>query len=83
MCFAHTALHALRSGYNVFGVIDTAGSESKEAHDTAVLRMIQAGVVPITWEQTVAEWMKTWSNPKAGQLSKEVYSVHNGYMSMH
>ena len=83
MCFAHTALHALRSGYDVFGVIDTAGSESKQAHDIAVQRMIQAGVVPLTWEQTVAEWMKDWSNPKAGQLTKEVYSVHNGYMGMH
>ena len=82
MCFAHTALHSLRSGYEVFGVIDTAGSESKEAHDIAVQRMIQAGVVPLTWEQAVVEWMKTWSNPKAGQLSKEVYSVHNGYMGM-
>jgi nicotinamidase-related amidase len=83
MCFAHTALHALRNGYDVFGVIDTAGGESKDSHNTAVQRMIQAGVVPLTWEQTVAEWMKAWPNPKAGQLSKEVYSVHNGYMSMH
>ncbi len=82
MCFAHTALHGLREGYDVFGVIDTAGGESKDSHNMAVLRMIQAGVVPVTWEQVVAEWMKTWSNPKAGQIAQDVFAAHNAFMSM-
>ncbi|MBN9482132.1 MAG: hypothetical protein BGO70_16300 [Bacteroidetes bacterium 43-93] len=82
MCFAHTALHGLRDGYDVFGVVDAAGGESKESHDMAVLRMIQAGVVPVTWEQVVAEWMKTWKNPKAGQIEQDVFAAHNAFMSM-
>ena len=82
ICFANTALHGLRSGYDVFGVMDTAGSESREAHDMAVQRMIQAGVVPTTWQQVVFEWMKDWANPKAQQLIKEVYSVHNGFLGL-
>lgn len=82
ICFANTALHGLRSGYDVFGVMDTAGSESKDAHDIAVHRMIQAGIVPTTWQQVVFEWMKDWNNPKAQQLIKEVYSMHNGFLGL-
>ena len=82
MCFAHTVLHGLRDGYDVFGVVDAAGGESKESHDMAVLRMIQAGVVPVTWEQVVAEWMKTWKNPKAGQIEQDVFAAHKAFMSM-
>ncbi len=82
MCFAHSALHGLRAGYDVFGVVDAAGGESKDSHDMAVLRMIQAGVVPVTWEQVVVEWMKTWKNPKAGQIEQNVFAAHNAFMSM-
>lgn len=82
MCFAHTALHGLRAGYDVFGVVDAAGGESRDSHNMAVLRMIQAGVVPVTWEQVVAEWMKTWKNPKAAQIEQDVFAAHNAFMSM-
>jgi hypothetical protein len=30
-------------------VTDASGGVSPEAHDTAVRRMVQAGIVPITW----------------------------------
>jgi nicotinamidase-related amidase len=52
MCFAFTALRGLREGFEVFGVMDVAGSESLDAHNAAIQRMIQAGVVPCTWMQT-------------------------------
>jgi nicotinamidase-related amidase len=55
MCFAFTAIRGLREGFDVFGVMDIAGSESIDAHNTAIQRMIQAGVVPCTWMQTVSE----------------------------
>jgi nicotinamidase-related amidase len=79
MCFSFTALHALRDGYEVFGVMDAAGSESAEAHERSIVRMVQAGVVPCTWFQTAAEWMDTWENPKADELRERVYKVHNGF----
>jgi nicotinamidase-related amidase len=81
MCFAFTAIHGLRAGFEVYGVMDAAGSESAVAHETGVQRMVQAGVVPCTWLQTAAEWMDTWMNPKAGELTAKVYSVHNGFFA--
>ena len=79
MAMTHTTLHALREGFDVFGVMDAAGSESLYAHDMAVFRMIQAGVVPCTWMQTVSEWMDTWHNPKAAELFTRVFCVHSSF----
>ncbi len=81
MCFAFTALRGLREGFDVFGVMDVAGSESPEAHNMAIKRMVQAGVVPCTWMQTVSEWMNNWNNPKAGELVMNVYTKYSGYFA--
>jgi len=79
MCFAYSALHALKEGLEVYGLMDAAGDSTPDAHKYGVKRMLQAGVVPITLESLVSEWMHDWSNPKAGELVKEVYSRY-GYM---
>jgi nicotinamidase-related amidase len=79
MCFAYSALHALKEGLEVYGLIDAAGDSTLDAHKYAVERMLQAGVVPITLESLVSEWMHDWNNPKASELVREVYSRY-GYM---
>lgn len=79
MCFAYTALHALKEGYGVYGLMDAAGDSTHDAHKFGIKRMIQAGVIPITVESLVSEWMHDWGNPKVGDLVKEVYSRY-GYM---
>ena len=79
MCMSLTSLHGLRAGFDVFGVMDAAGSETLYAHNMAVERMIQAGVVPCTWMQTVSEWMNNWQNPKAGDMYMKVYRVYSGF----
>ena len=79
MCFCYTALHALKDGYEVYGLMDAAGDSTPDAHKYGVKRMLQAGVIPITVESLVSEWMHAWTNPKAGELVKEVYSRY-GYM---
>ena len=79
MCFAYTALHALKDGYEVYGLMDAAGDSTPDAHKYGIKRMLQAGVIPITVESLVSEWMHDWTNPKAGELVKEVYSRY-GYM---
>jgi nicotinamidase-related amidase len=76
MCFAYTALHARKEEYDVYGLIDAAGDSTPDAHTFGVERMLQAGVVPITLESLVSEWMHDWNNPKAGELVKEVYSKY-------
>lgn len=82
MCFAYTAIHALREGYEVYGLIDASGDSTPDAHKYGVKRMLQAGVVPITLESLVSEWMHDWNNPKAGDLVKEVYSKYGAMIGL-
>ena len=65
MCFAYTALHAIREGYEVYGLMDAAGDSTPDAHRYGIERMLQAGVIPITTEALVSEWMHDWGNPKS------------------
>lgn len=82
MCFAYTALHALKDGYEAYGLIDAAGDSTPDAHKYGVKRMLQAEVIPITVESLVSEWMHDWDNPKAGELVKEVYSKYGAMIGL-
>ncbi|HEY9755151.1 MAG TPA: isochorismatase family protein [Oculatellaceae cyanobacterium] len=83
MCFAFTAVQAVRQGYEVYGLMDAAGDSTIEAHKYGIKRMMQVGVVPLTLEALVSEWMHDWNNPKAGELVKEVYSQFGGMIGWH
>lgn len=82
MCFAYTAIHALKEGYEVYGLIDAAGDSTPDAHKYGVKRMLQVGVVPINLESLISEWMHDWNNPKAGELIKEVYSKYGAMIGL-
>lgn len=55
-CVLQTVLGGLREGYRVHVAVDASGSPSLEAHNAAVQRMVQAGVVPVTWFSLAAEF---------------------------
>ena len=82
MCFAYSAIHALKEGLDVYGLIDAAGDSTPDAHKYGVERMLQVGVVPITLESLVSEWMHDWGNPKAGDLVREVYSKYGAMIGL-
>jgi nicotinamidase-related amidase len=82
MCFAYSALHGLRDGLEVYGLIDAAGDSTPDAHKYGVERMLQAGVIPTTLECLVSEWMHDWGNPKAGELVREVYSKYGAMIGL-
>jgi nicotinamidase-related amidase len=82
MCFTYTALHAIKEGYDVYGLIDAAGDSTLDAHNYGVKRMLQAGVIPITLESLVSEWMHDWENPKSGELVAEVYSKYGAMIGL-
>ena len=82
MCFAYTAIHGIREGMDVYGLMDAAGDSEPDAHEFGIKRMLQAGVVPITLISLVSEWMHDWGNPKAGELIKEVYSKYDAILGM-
>ena len=58
--FALSAM--LEGGYEIYMVADASGGTSKEAHDYAMMRMVQAGVVPMTTLQVLLEWQRDWAN---------------------
>jgi len=82
MCFCYTALHALKEGYEVYGLMDAAGDSTRPAHKYGVRRMMQAGIIPITVESLVSEWMHDWGNPKSMELIKEVYSRYGAMLGL-
>jgi nicotinamidase-related amidase len=82
MCFAYSALHALKEGLDVYGLIDAAGDSTPDAHKYGIERMLQAGVIPTTLECLVSEWMHDWNNPKSGELVKEVYSKYGAMIGL-
>ncbi|GAB3155239.1 hydrolase [Amycolatopsis stemonae] len=55
-CVLQTVLGALRAGYEPHLVVDATASTSREAHETAITRMVQLGVVPLTWFSLAAEF---------------------------
>jgi nicotinamidase-related amidase len=76
VCIVMPTIEALREGYEVYFVSDACGGTSKEAHDMAVQRMIQAGAKPVTWQQVMLEWQRDWSR-------KETYSAVTGVIREH
>ena len=74
MCVTWTALHGIREGCEVYGLMDATGDSNREVYKFGIKRMLQAGVVPITVKSLVMEWMHDWDNPKSMELVKEVYS---------
>ncbi|OEV22736.1 amidohydrolase, partial [Streptomyces nanshensis] len=61
ICVAMPAVQAAGEDFEVFVVTDASGGVSKEAHDMAVQRMVQAGVVPLTWMAVLGEWQRDWA----------------------
>jgi nicotinamidase-related amidase len=66
-CVLYTVLGALRRGYRVAVVLDATAGETREAHDIAVQRMMQLGVVPTTWLSLATELQGNWENGKTAQ----------------
>lgn len=61
VCVLTAALSALEDGYEVYVITDASGGISQEAHDMAIMRMVQAGVKPITSLQYLLEVHRDWA----------------------
>jgi nicotinamidase-related amidase len=72
----------LEGGYEVYMVADASGGTSKEAHDYAMQRMIQAGVVPMTWQQVLLEWQRDWARRETYDAVMAVVREHSGAYGM-
>ncbi|MFJ8111710.1 hydrolase [Streptomyces sp. NPDC096132] len=75
ICVAMPALHSAAEGFQVYAVTDASGGVSTEAHDMAVQRMAQAGVVPITWLAVTGEWQRDWARTDIIKIEDQLASL--------
>lgn len=72
----------LEGGYEIYMVEDASGGTSKGAHDYSMLRMIQAGVVPVTWQQVMLEWQRDWAHKETYDAVMAIVREHSGAYGM-
>jgi nicotinamidase-related amidase len=83
VCNTTFALCAMLEGdYEIYMVSDASGGTSKEAHDQAMARMIQAGVVPVTWQQVMLEWQRDWARRETYDGVMAIAKEHSGAYGM-
>jgi len=79
VCVCFPAVHAIAEGYEVHVPTDACGDITVEAHERAVQRTIQAGVVPMTALQVMFEWQRDWAREETYQGCMEILKAHSAY----
>jgi nicotinamidase-related amidase len=83
VCNAMFALSAMKEGgYEIYMVADASGGTSVEAHKYAMDRMVQAGVVPVTWQQVLLEWQRDWARKETYDATIGIVQEHSGAYGM-
>jgi nicotinamidase-related amidase len=77
-CVTFPALSMKEDGYSVYVVADACGGATKTAHEMAMSRMVQAGVVPMTWQQTMLEFQRDWADKKTYQAVMDIVKEYSG-----
>ncbi|CAI0897585.1 hydrolase [Serratia entomophila] len=82
VCLTFPALMALEAGYEVYVVTDTSGGTSADAHERAIDRMVQAGAVPVTWQQVLLEYQRDWARKDTYDAVMALVREHSGAYGM-
>ncbi|MEX3900718.1 hydrolase [Paraburkholderia sp. BR10954] len=83
VCNTTFALSAMLEGdYEIYMVADASGGTSKDAHDFAMQRMVQAGAVPVTWQQVLLEWQRDWAHRATYDAVMAIAKEHSGAYGM-
>ncbi len=78
--FALSCLHD--TDYEIYMVADASGGTSLDAHNYAMDRMVQAGVVPVTWQQVLLEWQRDWARRSTYDAVMDIVREHSGAYGM-
>ncbi|BCH23102.1 hydrolase [Mesorhizobium sp. L-8-10] len=78
VCIVGPALSALDQGFEVYVITDACGDVSKEAHERAVDRMIQAGARPMTSLQYLLELQRDWARSETYDLTTGIARKYGG-----
>lgn len=71
-------IQSLAEGYDVVFVADASGAVSREAHDMAVLWMVQAGAVAVTFIAVLSEWQRDWARDTTIPAVAQITINHGG-----
>lgn len=72
----------LEGGYEIYMVADASGGTSSDAHKYAMDRMVQAGAVPVTWQQVLLEWQRDWAHRETYDAVMAIVREHSGAYGM-
>ncbi len=78
-CVMFPTLDLLKAGYEIYVPTDACGDVSKEAHDRAVQRLVQAGAVPMTSLQVVFELQQDWARSETYEGVLDILRAHSPY----
>ena len=76
VCLAQAVLGALKDGFEVYFLSDCSGGITKEGHEDAKIRMVQAGAKPINWQVVISEWTPEITSQERGLLTEVI--LQNG-----
>ena len=83
VCNVTFALSAMLEGdYEIYMVADASGGTSVDAHNYAMDRMVQVGVVPMTWQQVLLEWQRDWARKDTYDETIAIVQEHSGAYGM-
>ncbi|UOA29767.1 hydrolase [Pseudosulfitobacter sp. DSM 107133] len=83
VCNTTFALSCLNdTDYEIYMVSDASGGTSLEAHERAMERMVQVGVIPVTWQQVLLEWQRDWAHRDTYDAVMELVREHSGAYGM-
>ncbi len=82
VCLNFPVLGALQDGYEVYIVTDASGGTTQEAHDMSIQRMIQAGAIPVTWQQVLLEYQRDWSRKGTYDAVMDIVREYSGAYGM-
>lgn len=70
ICVLQTAFDAMQDGKQVGYVVDAIGSRRALDKDMAMMRMNEAGLIPLTSEMILLEWLKTADDAAFKDISR-------------
>ena len=78
VCIVGPVLSALQEGYEVYFISDASGGVSQEAHEMAVVRMVQAGAQPLTSIQYLLELQRDWAKQETYKPVTDLVKKYGG-----
>ena len=83
VCNTSFALCAMQNAdYEIYMAADASGGISVDAHKYAMDRMVQAGAVPMTWQQVLLEWQRDWARKETHDAVMAIVKEHSGAYGM-